>query len=152
MKRVVKKPLKFAQEFKTFATRSHVMDLAIAVIIGAALNAIISSFVGDIFTPLLSIFTGGTSFEHLVIWLGIGDKGAYIAYGSFIQSLINFLIIALAVFILVKIVNRLLNKNLAVDVPKKKCPYCASEIPEEAVRCPLCTTVLDESAVPARLI
>jgi large conductance mechanosensitive channel len=152
MKRVVKKPLKFVQEFKTFATRSNVMDLAIAVIVGAAFNAIITSFVGDIFTPLLSIFTGGMSFNDLVVWLGPEEGGAYIAYGKFIQALINFLIISFAVFLLVKAINLLLSKKLAQDVPKMTCPYCASEIPAAAVRCPLCTTVLDESAIPARLI
>lgn len=148
MKRVVKKPLKFMQEFKTFATRSHVMDLAIAVIVGAAFNAIITSFVGDIFTPLLSVFTGGNSFSDLGIWVGPEETGGWVAYGRFIQATINFLVVAFAVFLLVKALNLFLNKKLAMDTPKKCCPYCASDIPEAAVRCPLCTSILDESDQP----
>ncbi len=151
IKRAVKKPLKFVQEFRSFATRSNVMDLAIAVIVGAAFNAIVTSFVGDLFTPLLSIFAGGASFSDLGVWVGPEETGGWLAYGKFVQATINFLIVAFAVFLLVKALNLLLNKKIAHETPKKCCPYCASEIPKAAVRCPLCTTVLDEEAVPQRL-
>lgn len=143
--------MKILQEFKAFISRGNVMDLAVAVIVGAAFNAIITSFVGDIFTPLLAIFTGGIDFSNLGIYLGPEETAAYIAYGKFLQALINFLIISLAVFLLVKVINLALRKKHEEDPATKTCPYCATEILEVAHRCPNCTTILDETKVPASL-
>ena len=140
--------MKFIQEFKAFISRGNVMDLAVAVIVGAAFGAITTSLVTDLITPLLSLITGGIDFSSLSFKLGTEDNAAVFRYGNFIQALINFLFISLVIFILVKVMGMVLRKKAAEAVPTKTCPYCASEIPEIAVRCPSCTTILDEGAVP----
>lgn len=91
------------KEFKDFALRGNVMDLAVAVIIGAAFTGIVNSLVGDIITPILGILTGGIDFTGLMIKVG----GAEIKYGNFIQATVNFLIIAFVIFLMVRAVNRL---------------------------------------------
>ena len=143
--------MKFVQEFREFISRGNVMDLAVAVIIGAAFSAIINSLVGDLVTPLLSLLTGGIDFSHLTLRLGPDDNAAVFAYGKFIQALINFLIISFVIFLMVKLISLVLRKKQAEAPPTKQCPYCAQDIPEAAVRCPSCTTILDEGAVPERL-
>jgi large conductance mechanosensitive channel len=143
--------MKFVQEFKDFISRGNVMDLAVAVIIGAAFGAITASLVADLITPLLSLITGGIDFSSLSIKLGTEDNAAVFAYGNFIQALINFLFISLVIFLLVKAMGRLVRKKAEEAVPTKTCPYCASEIPEVAVRCPSGTTILDEGALPTNI-
>jgi large conductance mechanosensitive channel len=143
--------VKFIQEFKDFISRGNVMDLAVAVIIGAAFSAIVSSLVNDLVTPLLSLVTGGIDFGHLTIKFGEGDTAPEFHYGNFLQALINFLVISFVVFLLVKAINALLRKKKEEAPPTKTCPFCAEEIPAVAVRCPSCTTILDEGAVPEAL-
>ncbi|SFC64709.1 large conductance mechanosensitive channel [Tropicimonas isoalkanivorans] len=93
-------------EFKTFIARGNVMDMAVGIIIGAAFTAIVSSLVEDLINPLIGLFTGGVDFSGLAVRMGEGEHAATFAYGSFIMSVINFLIIAWVVFLLVRGVNR----------------------------------------------
>lgn len=130
------------KEFKEFALRGNVMELAVAVIMGAAFQGIISSLTGDIISPILGLF-GGVDFSNLAI--NIGD--ASIRYGAFITAVINFIIMAFVIFLMVKGMNKLAGLRKTKDSEEeeektKTCPYCYTEIPEKAVRCPHCTTVL----------
>lgn len=138
---------KFLVEFKKFALRGNVMELAIGIIIGAAFQAIIQSLVTDVVSPLIGL-VANTDFKDLVI--SIGDVN--VRYGSFITAVINFLIMALIIFVFVKVLNKLESlgkKNIPDAAAKptvKKCPYCCTEIDIDASRCPHCTSVLDKEA------
>jgi large conductance mechanosensitive channel len=143
--------VKFIQEFKEFISRGNVMDLAVAVIVGGAFSAIITSLVNDMVTPILSLITGGIDFSHLTIKLGEGATAAEFRYGNFIQAAINFLIISFMIFLLVKAIGTITRKKKEEAPPTRSCPFCAQEIPVVAVRCPCCTTILDEVAVPKNL-
>jgi large conductance mechanosensitive channel len=137
---------KFFEEFKAFISRGNVMDMAVGIIIGGAFTAIVTSLVNDIINPVLGVF-GGKDFSQLSIPLK-GD--AALNYGNFIAAIINFLIMALIVFTLVKTMNGIAEKAKKKEEPveeeptTKKCPYCISEISIEATRCPHCTSVLEE--------
>lgn len=134
---------KFLHEFKDFAMRGNVMDLAIGVIIGAAFQAIVKSLVDDIISPLLGLF-GNIDMSDLAV--SIGDVA--IKYGSFLTAIINFIIMAFVIFLLVKGLNKIstLGRKPAEETPAtKKCPYCRSEIAMEASRCPHCTSSLEEA-------
>lgn len=139
------------KEFKVFATKGNVVDLAIGVIIGGAFGKIISSLVSDIIMPLISLLLGRIDFSNLFITLGSGTyatleeaKKAGVAtlnYGMFLNNIIDFLIIAFSIFIVIKQLNRLSKKEeQPAPVTKKVCKYCYSEIHIEASRCPYCTT------------
>ncbi|MCL2339583.1 MAG: large conductance mechanosensitive channel protein MscL [Actinomycetia bacterium] len=146
--------MKILKEFRDFIQRGRVIDLAIAVVMGGAFNAIITSLVKDLLMPLLSILTMGTDFTKLAIQIGDGPYAAQLTYGNFIAAVINFLLIALSIFLAIKLVNRFATNKIAQPPeapPTKTCPYCGSDIPEVALRCPHCTTVLDEAAVPPAL-
>lgn len=104
---------KFLQEFKSFAMRGNVMDLAVGVIVGGAFSAITTSLINDIIMPVIGIFVSQASFANLSLQVG----GAVITYGNFIQAVINFLIMALVVFCMVKAVNRLSRKKEAAPPP-----------------------------------
>lgn len=136
----------FFDEFKKFISRGNVMDMAVGIIIGGAFTAIVTSLVDDVINPILGCF-GGMDFSNIVIPL-IGD--ASIKIGSFINAVINFLIMALILFIMVKAMNRaasLTHKKDDEETPApttKICPYCRSEISIEATRCPHCTSQLDK--------
>lgn len=137
---------KFLEEFKEFIRRGNVMDMAVGVIIGGAFSGIVTSLVDDIINPILGIF-GGVNFDELTLKL-TGD--ASLNYGKFITAVINFLIMALIVFMIVKTINKATSRfaakaEEAEEEPATKiCPYCKSEIALEAVRCPHCTSVLEE--------
>ena len=132
----------FMKEFKEFISKGNVMDLAVGVIIGGAFQAIVGSLVNDIIMPLLGIITGGLDFSHLAITVG----EAQILYGSFISAIINFLLMALVLFLVIKALNKAKSLTAKPEEPKapttKKCPYCQSEIPLAATRCPHCTSEL----------
>lgn len=134
----------FMKEFKEFISKGNVMDLAVGVIIGGAFQAIVNSLVNDIIMPLLGVITGGLDFSHLSITVG----EAQILYGSFISAIINFLLMALVLFMVIKALNKAKSLTAKPEEPKapttKKCPYCQSEIPIAAVRCPHCTSELKE--------
>ena len=139
----------FMQEFKKFILRGNVMDMAVGVIVGGAFTTIVNSLNQDILTPILAIF-GGTDFSYLTLTLGTGENAPVLNYGNFITAVINFLITALVIFLLIKLINkigdRLSHKENKPAVPTtKKCPFCKSEIAIDATRCPHCTSVLEET-------
>lgn len=147
----MKKKSKFFEEFKKFILRGNVMDMAVGVIVGGAFTAIVTSLNADILTPILGLF-GGTDFSYLYVTLGSGENAPVLHYGNFITAIINFLITALVIFILLKVINRIMERLSAMtgneeETPApttKKCPYCCSEIDIKATRCPHCTSILEE--------
>lgn len=154
------------KEFKAFAMRGNIIDLAIGVIIGGAFREIVTSLVNDVIMPLISILTGKVNYENWVIKI----KNIDIGIGLFITTIINFLIIALTIFLVIKYVNKInkqfeklkiqeLNKKLGTDkIFKRKnkkekieeeptiktCPFCLSEVNIKATRCKFCTSKLEE--------
>ena len=147
----MKKKSKFFEEFKKFILRGNVMDMAVGVIVGGAFTAIVTSLNADILTPILGLF-GGTDFSYLYVTLGSGENAPVLHYGNFITAIINFLITAVVIFILLKVINRITERLSAMtgneeETPApttKKCPYCCSEIDIKATRCPHCTSILEE--------
>lgn len=134
-------------EFKEFISRGNVIDMAVGIIIGGAFTTIVNSLVNDVTMPLITLVTGGTEFSGLNFTLkGEGESAIVLSLGNFIGAIINFLLIALVVFLFVKGVNKLRRKKEeAPAVPTtKKCPYCFEEIPIEATRCPHCTSELEK--------
>ena len=139
------------EEFKKFIMRGNVLDMAVGIIIGAAFGKIVSSFVSDILMPPLGLILGKVDFSNLFINLSstevatlaeAKDAGVpIIAYGLFLNAVVDFLIVAFAIFMLIKQVNRLMPAKEDAPTPRK-CPYCKSEIDEEATRCPHCTSEL----------
>lgn len=139
----------FIAEFKKFIVRGNVMDMAVGVIVGGAFTTIVNSLNQDILTPILAIF-GGTDFSYLTLTLGTGENAPVLNYGNFITAVINFLITALVIFLLIKLINKIGDKlshkeNKPAAPTTKKCPFCKSEIAIEATRCPHCTSVLEET-------
>ena len=147
---------KMLKEFKQFAIKGNMIDLAVGMIIGTSFNKIVSSLVNDMIMPVLGIFTGKIDFAQLFIALdgktyetlsAAEEAGAAcFKYGSFIAGLIDFLIMAFIVFLFVRGVNKLREVNKEPEAPKapttKTCPFCKSSISIEATRCPHCTSEL----------
>ncbi|MCI7812915.1 MAG: large conductance mechanosensitive channel protein MscL [Lachnospiraceae bacterium] len=143
---------KFVEEFKAFIMRGNVLDMAVGVVIATAFNAIVSSLVNDIIMPLVTLLTGKVSFVDLFLSL---DGGSYktlaeaqaagasvLAYGNFIQCIVQFLIISFSIFVAIKAISKL-HKEKPEEAPKtKECPYCKSEIHVDAVKCPHCASDL----------
>jgi len=157
------------KEFKEFALKGNIMDLAVGVIIGGAFQKIVNSLVNDIIMPTVAIFTGKVDYTELSVTIG----GSAIKYGSFITAVVNFLIIALSIFLMIKYINKL-NKRLekikeeelkklekkgkfrrrktdivpepAAEPTTKVCPYCYTEIHIKATKCPHCISELEEQA------
>ena len=143
------------KEFKEFAIKGNAVDLAVGVIIGAAFGAVVASLVNDVIMPPIGALLGGADFSQLFWVLRQGaaagpyatvqaaaDAGAVtLNYGVFINTVINFGIIAFAIFMMVKGINRL-RKPIAEEITTKECPYCKSEIALAATRCPACTSEL----------
>ena len=142
------------KEFKAFATRGNMIDLAVGVIIGGAFGKIVSSLVNDILMPVIGLLLGGLSFtDRFVVLDGKSYTslaqakelgGSVLAYGSFIQNIIDFLIIALVIFLMIKGMNRLAVKPAPApaEPTTKECPHCFSTIAIKATRCPNCTSQL----------
>lgn len=129
------------KEFREFAMRGNVMDLAVAVVIGVAFGAIVSSLVNDILMPLIGLAMGGINFSGLE-YTPPGTE-AVLRYGAFIQSVIDFLIIAFVIFLIIRAINRLKGPPPAPAAPTTKdCPHCFTGIPLQATRCPNCTSQL----------
>lgn len=143
----MKKGKGFIAEFKKFILRGNVLDMAVGVIVGGAFTAIVTSLNQDILTPLLGLI-GGTDFSHLSVKLGESETAPVLMYGNFITAVINFLITALVIFVLIKMINGITQKFSRKEEPAapttKTCPYCKSSIDIEATRCPHCTSVLEE--------
>lgn len=132
---------KFLEEFKAFALKGNVMDLAVGVIIGGAFQAIVTSLVGDIITPIIGIFAS-TDFSNLIATI----NGSEVKYGAFITAIINFIIMAFIIFCIVKGLNKLAErkkKEEANEPTEKTCPFCQSTISIKATRCPHCTSALE---------
>jgi large conductance mechanosensitive channel len=130
------------KEFREFAIRGNVMDLAVAVIIGGAFGKIVTSLVDDIIMPLIGLLIGGFDFKSLAITVG----SAKITYGSFIQNVVDFVIIAFVIFLMVRAMNRF--KRQPPSTPTtKECPYCVSTISIRASRCPNCTSELPQQTI-----
>ena len=138
-------------EFKAFAARGNVVDLAVGVIIGAAFGKIVSSLVSDIIMPPIGLLIGRVDFKNLFVALN-GQSYASLAdaqkaaaptmnYGIFLNTVLEFVIVAFAIFLLVRQINRF-SPPPAPAAPARPCPFCASQIPLAATRCPFCTSTL----------
>lgn len=142
------------KEFKDFIMRGNVLDLAVAVVIGAAFGKIVTSFVEDILMPPIGLALGGVDFSNLFVNLSGKDYPSVAAakaagaptlnYGIFFNNILNFLIIAFAIFLLIKQINRMQRPPAAPAAAPttKDCPYCLSTVPLRATRCPHCTSEL----------
>jgi len=145
-------------EFKKFIMRGNVLDMAVGIVIGAAFGTIVSSFVNDVLMPPIGLLLGGIDFSNLFITLKAGaSAGPYLTvaeaqeagavtlnYGLFINTIISFLIIAFAIFLVIRKVNSMKKKEEVPPPPPstKECPHCFTMIPIKAKRCPNCTTEL----------
>ncbi len=151
---------KIWEEFKTFAIKGNAVDLAVGVIIGAAFGAIVNSLVKDVVLPPISVLTGGLDFSNKFLILRAAKDGSTAFntpadaakagaitwnYGNFITFVINFLIVAVAIFLVIRIINQL-RHPAEEPVETKNCPACAMKIPIRATRCPYCTSELSEAA------
>ena len=137
---------KFFAEFKEFIAKGNVLDLAVGVIIGGAFSAIVTALTDNIINPIIAIF-GGTNIDGLAIQLVEGNEATKMDFGAFIIVIINFLIMALIIFLIVKSVNKAMTigkktEEEEEEVTTKECPFCKSEIPLDATRCPHCTSEL----------
>ena len=152
----------FLNDFKAFAFKGNMMDLAIGMIIGAAFTALVNSVVSNLFMPIISLFTGGIDFSNLYLPLSAGSKDAFMAgadiaparaagsvlpYGTFITDLIQFLILAFVVFLMVRALAKMMKnakEEEAAEAPAtKECQFCKTEIHVDAVKCPHCTADLN---------
>ncbi|HVF25057.1 MAG TPA: large conductance mechanosensitive channel protein MscL [Anaerolineales bacterium] len=125
------------KEFKEFVMRGNVLELAVAVIMGVAFGQIIASLVNDVLMPLIGLVLGGINFTDMSFTVG----AAVVRWGAFVQSILNFLIVAFVIFMIVRAMNRM-QKPAPIAAPTKECPYCFSTIPLKATRCPNCTSQL----------
>ena len=147
------------KEFKEFAVKGNVMDMAVGVVIGGAFGKIVTSLVSDLIMPLVGLLVGGLDFSNLFIQL-IDDGNTYatieaaaeasiptLNYGLFISAIVDFLIIAFSIFMVIKSLNKFKRKEEVVEEAPpttKACPFCKTEIAIDATRCPNCTSQLDE--------
>jgi len=146
------------KEFRDFALRGNLLDMAVGIIIGAAFTSIVNSLVNDILMPPLGWLLGGIDFGNFYLTLKVGSPaGPYssladaqaagavtINYGLFINALISFALVAVAMFLLIRAINRLQEEDSPTEAPAtKECPYCYSSIPIQATRCPNCTSQLE---------
>ncbi len=148
------------KEFKKFISRGNVIDLAVGIIIGGAFQVIVRSLVSDIIMPILGLFTGGIDFSNLFINLSGGTYetlaeaqaagAATVNIGLFINAIINFLILAFVIFLIVRQINLIRERQKKEETPAapttKVCPFCHTAIPIEATRCPNCTSELGEKS------
>lgn len=142
------------KDFKKFALKGNVVDLAVGVVIGGAFGKIVTSLVNDIIMPIVGKLIGNVDFSNLFLNLSNkkkyaslaaaqADGAATINYGVFLNNILDFLIIAFSIFIVIRQLNRFKKKE-EIKVTTKNCSYCCTEIPLEATRCPHCTSVLEE--------
>ena len=138
------------KEFKEFAIKGNMIDMAIGIIIGAAFSTVVKSLVDDIIMPVFGKLTGGVDFANLFFVLGKGDfetlteakevGAATINYGVFINAIVAFLIVAWVLFIIIKAVNKMKRKPPVADPTEKDCPFCLSKVPIKALKCAHCTS------------
>lgn len=147
------------KEFKEFAMKGNVIDLAIGVIIGGAFGKIVTSLVNDIVMPLVGLMMGQVDFSNRFITLGEGEfatiaqaqeaKVPTLNYGLFINNILDFLIVAFSIFLVIRQINRLtkrkkIKEEIVVEATTKSCKFCYTEIHKDATRCPHCTSVLED--------
>ena len=154
------------EEYKKFALRGNVVDMAVGIIIGAAFNGVVQSLVKDVITPPLGLLVGNVDFSNLFFVLKEGSTpGPYatleaanaagavtINGGVFLNAAVSFMIVSFAVFMLVRPINRMTDPEVAPDPPvptMKKCPYCIIDVPIKATRCPHCTSELEVAEEPS---
>ena len=150
---------KFIKEFKEFAVKGNVVDMAVGVIIGGAFGKIVTSLVNDLFMPVIGLITGGANVSGMFALLGKVPEGAAVPksieeaaelgiatfnYGNFIQTVIDFILVALCIFVVIKAINKMKKKEEPAPAAPttKECPYCLSQVPIKATRCPHCTSEL----------
>lgn len=159
------KKIKLVEEFKAFISKGNVVDMAVGVVVGGAFGKIVTSLVSDLIMPLVGLITGGGSLKDMFLVLGNTegfDPAVYttpalateagfatLNYGNFIQTILDFLIIALSIFIVIKLMaaakSKLIHeKKEEAPATTKVCPFCQSEISIKAVKCPHCTSDLEE--------
>ena len=140
--------MRWIDEFRAFILRGNVIDLAVAVVIGAAFTAVVTSLVANIVTPLIAAIFGKPDFGELTFTI----NGSTFNYGSFLNALISFLLIALVVFFLiVKPMNALMarmGRGAEAETPSRECPYCMSSIPVTATKCAYCTSEVEPVPPP----
>ena len=131
---------KFIEEFKAFALRGNVMDMAVGVIIGGAFSGIVTSLTDNFINPILNLLTGGATYS-------LTDVAGFAS--SFLSAVVNFIIMAFILYCLLKVINKLTGLTKKEEAPvepeTKICPYCQSEISIKATRCPHCTSILEET-------
>lgn len=137
---------KFLKDFKEFAVKGNVIDLAVGVMIAGAFGKIVASLVSDLFMPLIGLLTGGIDLTGLFWKVG----NAQVNYGLFLTNVIDFVLIALCVFLFVQLVSKLMPKKeaKAPEKPTRDCPYCLTTIDARATRCPNCTAQVEPTALP----
>ena len=136
---------KLWDEFKKFAFKGNVVDLAVGMMIGSAFTAIVTALVNSVLMPILSLITGKVDFSEMKFQIGSTD----VPYGEFLNAIFNFAAVAVCIFFLVKLINKLTSLRKKDEEPKKEepkrfCPYCFQEIHKDATRCPHCTSVLEK--------
>jgi large conductance mechanosensitive channel len=130
------------KEFRAFVMRGNLLELATAVILGLAFNAVIQSLVNDVLMNLIAAVVGEPSFEGLSFTI----NDAEVRYGAFINAVINFLLVALALFLVIRAYNRMQRPKTEEEPATRECPFCASAIPVAAKRCPFCTSDVPAAA------
>lgn len=154
-----KKAKGFIKEFKEFATKGNVVDMAVGVMVGTSFTKIVNSLVNDVITPAISLLTGKVDFSSLFVALdgntyltleeAKGAGATVINYGAFMTNVVDFLMIAICLFVILKVIFRFKRKKEEAPAPApvttKKCPFCLNEIPLEASRCGHCTSILAEN-------
>lgn len=133
------------KEFKEFAVRGNVVDMAVGIIIGSAFGKIVSSLVQDVVMPPIGLIMGNVDFSTLAITLRAKTEtteAITLKYGVFINTILDFTIVAFAIFMLIKQINRLKKEAPPAEPATKECPHCCSSIPAKAMRCPHCTSEL----------
>lgn len=143
------------KEFREFIARGNVFDLAVGIVIGAAFTAVVNSFVKDLLMPIIGFIFGGADFSNYFIVLKAPAGATYVTlaaaqeagavtinWGLFLNGIINFLIVALVLFFLIKGVNKLYKQPVPPPPDTKECPFCLSKVPTKATRCPQCTSEL----------
>ena len=129
------------KEFKAFALRGNVLDLAVGVVLGVAFGAVVNSVVGDLIMPLIAALVGQPDFNGLVWTI----RETPVRYGAFLTALVNFVLVAFAVFLLIKAINRLQGVR-PEESKNRECPHCLSSIPKSASRCSACTSEVTPEA------
>lgn len=140
------------KEFKEFALRGNVMDMAVGIILGGAFGKIVSSFVNDVLMPPIGLLLGKADFSNLYLSLSGGHYdslkaakeagAATLNYGVFLQTVVDFVLVALAIFLVVKAMNRLRKAEAPAPPATKECPHCLSAVPLKASKCAFCTSEL----------